>query len=267
MISGRTRLFAILGDPVSHTLSPVMHNAAFHALGLEAVYVPLRCKADAVGPLIHALTAAGGGGNVTVPHKEIAADVVDQLRERARAVHSCNTFWGVADASVGDNTDTEGFLTALDDLDPPDSAWLVAGTGGSARAVIGAARERGTSVAVLSRDPLRRQGFEDWVTSLGVSLAPAESCRVLVNATPLGLHARDLAPIPSDLTRGAEVGLDLVYAKGETPWVRALRARGIRAIDGRAMLVAQGAAAFERWFPGVTAPREVMRAAVDAALR
>jgi shikimate dehydrogenase len=100
-----------------------------------------------------------------------------------------------------------------------------------------------------------------------VSLAPAESCRVLVNATPLGLHARDLAPIPTALTRGAEVGLDLVYTKGETTWVRALRARGIRATDGRAMLVAQGAAAFERWFPSVAAPREVMRAAVDAALR
>jgi shikimate dehydrogenase len=90
---------------------------------------------------------------------------------------------------------------------------------------------------------------------------------VLVNATPLGLHARDLVPIPPGLAPEAQVALDLVYAKGETPWVRALRARGIRAADGRTMLVAQGAASFERWFPGIPAPREIMRAAVDGALR
>jgi shikimate dehydrogenase len=244
-----------------------MHNAAFHALGLEAVYVPLRCSSDVVGPLVHALAAAGGGGNVTVPHKEIAADVVGTLRDRARAIRSCNTFWAVADDCVGDNTDTEGFLAALDQLDPPDAAWLVAGTGGSARAVVGAARERGARVAVVSRDPARRRGFEEWVASMGVSLASAESCRVLVNATPLGLHPRDLVPIPLEFAQDAEVALDLVYARGETSWVRALRARGLRAADGRTMLVAQGAAAFERWFPGIHAPREVMRAAVDAALR
>lgn len=267
MISGRTRVFALLGDPVSHSLSPAMHNAAFHALGLEAVYVPLRCAADAVGPLMRALTAAGGGGNVTVPHKETAANLVNRLGERARAVGSCNAFWAEDGECAGDNTDTEGFLAALDDLDPPDSDWLVAGTGGSARAVVGAARERGANVAVLSRDAGRRQGFEKWVASVGVGLAQPEACRVLVNATPLGLQPRDLAPIPMDLAPRAEIGLDLVYAKGETAWVRALRTRGIRAADGRTMLVAQGAAAFERWFPEVPAPREVMRAAVDAALR
>ena len=152
MISGRARVFALLGDPVSHSLSPVMHNSAFHALGLEAVYVPFRCGPDAVGPLVHALAAAGGGGNVTVPYKEIAADAVHRLHDRARTVGACNTFWAVGNECVGDNTDTEGFLQALDDLGPPDSAWLVAGTGGSARAVVGAARERGARVAVLSRD-------------------------------------------------------------------------------------------------------------------
>jgi len=163
VISGRTRVFALLGDPVAHSLSPVMHNAAFHALGLEAVYVALRCRAEALGPLVHALAAAGGGGNVTVPHKEIAAEAVHRLRDGARAVGACNTFWAVGDEVVGDNTDAEGFLEALESLDPPsDSGWLIAGTGGSARAVIGAARERGARVAVLSRDPERQERFQDW---------------------------------------------------------------------------------------------------------
>jgi shikimate dehydrogenase len=268
VISGRTRVFALLGDPVAHSLSPVMHNAAFHALGLEAVYVALRCRAEAVGSLVHALAAAGGGGNVTVPHKEAAAEAVHRLRDRARALGACNTFWAEGEQVVGDNTDAEGFLEALESLDPPsDSGWLVAGTGGSARAVIGAARERGARVAVLSRDPGRQERFQDWAASIGVQVVAPQICRVLVNATPLGLHARDLAPIPPALAPEAQVALDLVYAKGETPWVRTLRARGIRAADGRTMLVAQGAASFERWFPGIPAPREIMRAAVDAALR
>src|SRR5713101_2121572 len=267
VISGRTRVFAILGDPVSHSLSPAMHNAAFHALGLEAVYVPLRCQADAVGPLIHALAAAGGGGNVTVPHKEIAADTVRSLREQARIFGACNTFWAVAGESVGDNTDAEGLLEALDQLDPPDAGWLVAGTGGSARAVVGAARERGEAIAVLSRDPGRQQRFEEWAASLGVTVVPRDQCRVLINATPLGLNPRDLLPIPLNLAPAAEVALDLVYASGETPWVRGLRAQGLLAADGRCFLIAPATAAFERWFPGVPAPREIMRAAVDAALR
>jgi shikimate dehydrogenase len=244
-----------------------MHNAAFHALGLEAVYVPLRCRADAVGPLIHALAAAGGGGNVTVPHKEAAAAAVKQLREAARTLGACNTFWGVAGEAVGDNTDVEGVLEALDRLDPPDGGWLVAGTGGSARAVAGAARARETGIAVLSRDPGRRQAFEAWARSAGVTIVPAERCGVLVNATPLGLKPGDALPIQLNQAPSAEVALDLVYARGETPWVRGLRAQGLRTADGREMLVAQGAAAFERWFPSVPAPREIMRAAVDAALR
>lgn len=267
MISGRTRVFAVLGDPVSHSLSPAMHNAAFHALGLEAVYVPLACRAELVAPLIHALAAAGGGGNVTVPHKETAAAAIRQLREGARALGACNTFWGVAGDPVGDNTDGVGVLQAIDRLDPPDGAWLVAGTGGSARAVAGAARERGVGIAVLSRDPGRRQTFEEWVRSSGGTVVPRERCSVLVNATPLGLRTGDPLPIQLNLAPSAEVALDLVYARGETPWVRGLRAQGLRAADGRGVLVAQGAVAFERWFPGVPAPREIMRAAVDAALR
>ena len=156
MISGRTRVFALLGDPVSHSLSPAMHNAAFHALGLSAVYVPLRCGTDAVGPLVHALAAAGGGGNVTVPHEEVAADVVDRLRDGARAVGACNTFWAVGEECVGDNTDAEGFSRPSTSWSRPTRRGWSRGTGGSARAVVGAARERGARVAVLSG--IRRAG-------------------------------------------------------------------------------------------------------------
>jgi shikimate dehydrogenase len=267
VISGRTRVFAILGDPVSHSLSPAMHNAAFRALGLDAVYVPLPCRADDVAPLVAGLGRAGGGGNVTVPHKEAAAQAVARLEPRAALLGACNTFWGEDGSAAGDNTDVAGLLDALDRLAPPPGGWLVAGTGGSARAVVGAARERGVRLAVRSRAPARAQAFAAWAASLGVSAAEPEDCGVLINATPLGLSRDDPAPVPAEIAPGAQVALDLVYAPGETRWVRTLRARGLRATDGRAMLVAQGAAAFERWFPKVKAPREIMRAAVDAALR
>jgi shikimate dehydrogenase len=267
VIGGATRVFAILGDPVAHSLSPVMQNAAFVALGLPAVYVPLRCTAADLPPLLGALVRAGGGGNVTVPHKELAAASVDRCLERAELVGACNTFWGEAGQSIGDNTDVTGVCNALDRLEPPDGAWLILGTGGGARAAVGAARLRGAEVAVVSRAADRKDAFERWAASLGVGRAPAEECRVLINATPVGLHDGGAVPAGGSVAKHAEVALDMVYARGETRWVHAMRAAGLRAEDGRAMLVAQGAAAFERWFPAERAPTEVMRAAVNAALR
>lgn len=267
MISGRARVFAILGDPVSHSLSPAMHNAAFRALGLDAAYVPLPCRTDDVAPLLRGLARAGGGGNVTVPHKEAAARAVDRLEPRAALLGACNTFWAEDGCAAGDNTDVAGLLEALDQLEPPPSGWLVAGTGGAARAVVGAARERGAPLAIRSRAPARAQAFAAWAASLGVAAADPARCGVLINATPLGLSRNDPAPIPPDCAPDAVVALDLVYAVGETHWVQLLRRRGLRAADGRTMLVAQGAAAFERWFPGMKAPREIMRATVNAVLR
>lgn len=267
MISGSTRVFALLGDPVGHSLSPAMQNAAFRVLGLPAVYVAFRCGGNDVVGLMRALARAGGGGNVTVPHKEAAAAALDAPGARARAAGACNTFWACDGGVAGDNTDIAGVLAAVDELDPPAGSWLIAGTGGGARAAALAARERGAAVAVRSRDAARQRAFESWAVEAGLALAPAEACTVLVNATPLGLGADDPAPIAPDTAPHAAAALDMVYAPGETRWVRTLRAAGLRAVDGRTMLVAQGAAALERWFPGVRAPVEIMRAAVDAALR
>jgi shikimate dehydrogenase len=267
VIGGATRVFALLGDPVAHSLSPVMQNAAFVALGLPAVYVPLRCSAADLPPLLGALVRAGGGGNVTVPHKELAAATVDRCLERAELLGACNTFWGEAGESVGDNTDVAGVCNALDRLEPPDGPWLILGTGGGARAAVGAARLRGAQVAVISRAADRKDAFERWAASVGVRRVAAEECRVLINATPVGLHDGDAVAAGPSIAARAEVALDMVYAPGETRWVRAMRAAGLRAADGRTMLVAQGAAAFERWFPDERAPAEVMRAAVNAALR
>ncbi len=266
MISGRTRVFAILGNPVAHSASPAMHNAAFRALGLDAVYVPLACEAAEVPALMRRLAANGGGGNVTVPHKGAAAAAVERGTPRVRTLEACNTFWGEEGALAGDNTDVDGVAAALADLGVAEGPWLVVGTGGSARAVVAAAAAHGAGVAIRSRDPARAAAFQAWAAEAGAAPAEPGACVAVVNATPLGLHATDALPLDPGAVPAGAVALDLVYAKGGTPWVRALRARGVRAADGRAMLVAQGAAAFERWYPGVRAPVEVMRAALRGVL-
>lgn len=262
-IGGATRVYGLLGDPVAHSLSPVMHNAAFTALGLDAVYVPLRCDARAVGPLMETLGRQGGGGNVTIPHKEAAAVVIDPAATRS-AVY--NTFWGRDGRLEGAETDSEGVLGALDRLDAPEGDWCLIGTGGSARAVLAAARRRGVGIAVRSRTPGRAALFAEAAANAGVPLREPGSCRIVINCTPLGLSPDDPDPVTPAEVPAAELALDLVYRRGETAWVRAMRAAGRRAADGREVLVEQGALAFECWFPGRAAPRDIMRAAVRAAL-
>ena len=165
MIDGTTRVFAILGNPVAHSLSPTMYNAAFRVLGLPAVYVPFPCPADEVPTLIRAIGKAGGGGNVTVPHKEIAARAVDVRQDLVDEVDACNTFWSDNGCTVGDNTDVAGVLEALRELEAPSTPWLIAGTGGAARAAVMAAKSQGVRVAVTSREASRLRRFEEWIDS------------------------------------------------------------------------------------------------------
>jgi shikimate dehydrogenase len=262
-----SRLLVVLGDPVGHSVSPAMQNAAIRALGLDAVYVALRLPTTQFATAFPALTTLGVAGNVTVPHKAAAYRAVGTLTDVARASGAVNTFWSDDGAIHGDNTDVAGVAEALDDLGAPPP-WLVLGTGGSARAVALAAAGRGAALVVRSREPARAVAFAAWAREAGADAAPDDGRAVgtIVNATPLGLAPGDPAPLAAERTADADAVLDLVYAPGETDWVRAARAGGCRAADGRGMLVAQGAHAFERFFPAEAAPREIMRAAVARAL-
>ncbi len=267
MAGERVRVFAILGDPVLHSLSPAMYNAAFRALGLSAVYVPIRCSSRDLPGLLGGLARSGGGGNVTVPHKELAARLVQDASEMVREVGACNTFWRHAERVRGDNTDVEGVAEALRLLGVTGGSWLIAGTGGGARAVVAAARRAGAAIAVQSRDPARAAEFSEWARQRGVCVGAPEECTVLINATPLGLRRGDPPPSPEAAAPAAAFALDLVYAPGATPWVAACRRRGLEAADGRELLIAQGVAAFRRWYPDTAPPVDVMRAAVHGALR
>ncbi len=269
-----TRVLAILGDPVSHSLSPVFQNAAIAAAGLDGVYVALRCPAGEAGPLLRALARAGGGGNVTVPHKEEAARAVDRRTESVEATGACNTFWAQDGEVWGDNTDVEGVRGAVEALlgrSPAGLSCVVVGAGGSARAAVHALLTEGARrVVVLNRTRERAEALAD-ALSAGGSVEVASDARELageefglaLNATSLGLKDGDALPLSMDGGARCAAALDLVYARGGTPWVRALREAGVPAADGREVLLLQGAAAFRRWWRREP-PLEAMRAALAA---
>jgi shikimate dehydrogenase len=267
-VSANSRVLAIVGDPVRHSLSPAMHNAAIAALGLDAVYVAIHADPAAMPHVIRAFEAVGIAGNVTVPHKVTAAQLLIRLTPVAKELGAVNTFWSEAGRLVGDNTDVAGALDSLEQIGSP-GPWAVAGTGGAARAIAAAARSRGVSLGVTSRDPARARDFVAWARDLQVDAFADDGRPVgtVINATPLGLKPEDALPFPRARIAGAAAALDLVYTPGETRWVHECRRVGLRAVDGRAMLVAQGAHAFERFFPGCAAPLEIMAAVVDRALR
>lgn len=267
-VGARTRVIALLGDPVAHSLSPLFQNAGFRAAGLDAVYVALRVDAARVAATIGAIAASGGGGNITIPHKSAAMVPGVHPDAQAAALGVANVFVGDAEgaAHVG-NTDVAGVLAGLDAIGAAGEAWCLAGTGGSARAVVGAARSRGARLAVASRDPARAEAFLAWAAGLGVASAAFEECTVAINATPLGLTEGDAPPIDRAALPALRAGLDLTYRRGgPTAWVAELRRAGLAAADGREVLLAQGAASWAWWFPGVEPPLEVMRAALDGRL-
>ena len=268
MVNGKTRPFILLGSPVEHSVSPAMQTAAFRALGLNAAYLPLRCDSADVPALIRIITHGGGGGNITLPHKPVAASAVTEPSRLVQSTGACNTFWADDAGTIhGENTDVAGVRAALERLQAPATSWLIIGTGGSARAVVAAARERGATIAVKSRNAARQAEFLAWAGSLGVSLADRSACDVVINATPLGLHPGDSLPIVPGEIPGVRFALDLVYGVEGTRWSKSMAATGASASDGREALVAQGAEAFRCWFPRCDPPVEVMRAVVNARLR
>jgi len=283
--SASTRLIALLGDPVAHSLSPRFQNAAIHAAGLDAVYLAIRCAAGELQGLLRGVAAAGGAGNVTVPHKERAAALIERPTEAVRATGACNTYWAEAGLLCGDNTDVAGVLASLGELfgrSPAGARVLLLGAGGAARAALyalwlaGAARvevvnrtpERSAALVALSHTWARVPGFAPTEVRVAPELRrlAEEHFDLVINATSLGLNPADPLPLEPEIGPAFGAALDLVYAPQGTRWIRELRTRGIPADDGKTMLLHQGAAAFERWF-GREAPLEVMREALSSLAR
>ena len=274
MIDGTTQLYGIIGNPVRHSLSPVMHNAAFAALAMNGVYVPMPVRDPAAA--VAGLGALGFTGvSVTVPHKETVMELLDEIDPVARRIGAVNTILFRTHpgsgrlVSRGFNTDWLGSNLALaEHLDLPGSRFLILGAGGAAKAVGFGLREAGAEVIITNRSRERGRELARWLGCTFVSgdeLA-AVSADGLVNTTSVGMEPDiEALPIDPDLLEHFRIVMDIVYAPLETALLRHAAAAGCRTIDGLSMLLNQGAVQFKIW-TGVQPPLDVMRKALQAAL-
>jgi shikimate dehydrogenase len=253
----------VCGWPVAHSRSPQMHNAALAAAGLtDWRYLRLPLPPELFAETVRALPAAGFRGvNVTIPHKQAALTLADGASAAARAIGAANTLTFEDGAIDADNTDAPGLLAALPES-PHGRTALVLGAGGAGRAAVWALRTAGADVAVWNRTPERARALAAELGARAVERPqPAE---IVVNCTSVGLHDPDATfkalPLQADSLGAGSLVVDMVYRVGGTRLLDAARTRGARVVDGLEILIAQGAASFERW-TGLEAPREAMRAA------
>lgn len=268
-MSPRPGRLVLLGHPVGHSLSPAMQGAALRHAGLPLTYEALDVPPAALAATLDELAAVCAAGNVTIPHKQAVFARCQRPTPLATQVRAVNTFWFDDDGQLaGDNTDVGGFdclVRRVSGAMPNAPRVAVLGAGGAAAAVLAAvSRWPGARVTLCNRTAARREQLaERFPVVTRTAAEPADAvagCTIVVNATPVGL-TDDAVPVAAAALDRDAVALDLVYRPGETAWVRAARARGLRAADGLAMLVEQGALAFERWFDR-PAPRDVMWRAV-----
>lgn len=281
-ISGHTKAFAVLGHPIAHTLSPLMHNTAFCELGMDAVYLAFDVQPDDLGDVLRAMQKMGfGGANLTVPLKEVALRYVDRLDDSARSLGAINTVRFTADGLTGFNTDGQGFLRAFVEafgVSPAQKSVFIMGAGGAGRAVaLTLAGEGVLSIALAEADRSRAEKVaveletQYFIQDVSVATTPADvaaACRradIVVQATPVGMKPADPSPLPSEAFRQGQMAFDLVYMYPETAFMKAARQAGAQAANGLGMLLHQGACAFEIW-TGRTPPLESMRKALEAAV-
>ena len=271
----RPSRLVILGHPVAHSLSPVFQRAALRSVGLSTAYDRDDIAPDQLAGALARLAAEGGGGNITIPHKEAAAVLIERCTAVARRVGAVNTFWTEQGALVGHNTDVDGALATIQALrsrsraDANDTLVVLLGAGGSAAATLVALEALGYAhITIVARNTVRAQALSARlsipariVSFDAVDHAVSEAALV-INATPVGLRD-DAFPVAVASLPDRCAVFDLVYRPGLTPWVAACRRAGLRAEDGLRMLVEQGASAFETWFD-IPAPRAAMWQALNA---
>lgn len=288
MITGKTKLLGVIGDPIEHSLSPVMHNAAIAALGADYVYVPFAIAAASLPQALDGFKAIGVQGfSVTIPHKQTIMPLLSEITPTAEAIGAVNTVWRTEAGWGGTNTDVEGFIAPLKQMHPEPKTWrttnaVILGNGGAARAVVAGCAQLGcTKIHVVGRNPEKLQAFlTSWQNSpLDVNLSVHEwgvlpqllpGAGLVVNTTPIGMAPQaDASPLSAaeieTLTAGT-IAYDLIYTPRPTLFLQQAQAQGAIAIDGLEMLVQQGAAALRYWLQQPV-PVEVMRRSLLEYLR
>ena len=283
MISGETKIYGLIGNPVEHSVSPAMHNAAFDSMGLDCAYIPFRVQEGSLTTAIHAIKALNiYGVNVTIPHKVAIIPLLDELEALAQKIGAVNTIINNNGKLKGYNTDAGGFLNALlqKGVEPSAKKAVVIGAGGVSRAISFTMAEMGAEISILNR----RQEI-GWAVELATTISQSfkkevkalelnddnlttalYSADILVNATSIGMSPDiNQSPVPSALLKAEMVVFDAVFNPLRTRLLAEAESIGALTVNGIDMLVWQGALAFELW-TGVKAPLDIMKASALRAL-
>ena len=276
-VSGKTKICGIIGDPVEHTMSPAMHNAAFRDAGLDYIYVAFRVTADKLAPAIEGIKALQMPGmNVTIPHKVNVIPLLDKLDPLAEKIGAVNTIVNDNGVLTGYNTDATGFLQPLLEkgIEPKGKNIVIVGAGGASRAVSFILADRGANIVIVNRiEEL------EWAADLAERITQAlgtpvnaleltegnlagviDRADILVNATSVGMSPNDsVSAVPARLLKKDLIVYDVVYNPERTQLLKDAEKAGAAIISGIDMLVWQGILAFEKW-TGIKPPFDLMKA-------
>jgi shikimate dehydrogenase len=294
VITGTTKILSVIGNPISHSLSPIIHNAAIEHLGLDYRYLAFPVAPDWLEIALDGFAAIGlVGSSVTIPHKQAIMSLLVEITPLAQAVGAVNTVWNTPTGWHGTNTDVAGFVSPLAAMQRDWSSTTVAilGNGGAARAVVVGCHQLGCGkIQVFGRDAAKLDRFKSSWEDIQLPIAGSETPRqvtiethlwaklpalittenlLLVNSTPIGMypHVED-SPISVEMIErigAGSIAYDLIYTPQPTKFLQLAKAAGMMTIDGTEMLVQQGAAAFELWLQQ-PAPIEIMRQALTEQL-
>ncbi len=282
-ITGKSKVFGIIGWPVSHSLSPVFHNAAFDYLGLDCCYVPLPVEVGRLDVAIKAISALNIAGlNITVPHKEGVIPYLSELSEEAMIIGAVNTIKVSGERLLGYNTDGIGFITSMHEAGQSVSgrSILILGAGGAARAVVfAAANGAAEKIIIANRTAGKAESLKEQVQKHFPSVKAeatgmeyddlrevSNKVDMIINTTSLGLKKGDPSPVPREFLHRDLFVCDLIYNPPETELVRYAKELCRGHMNGSGMLINQGAASFKLW-TGIEPPVHVMRQALQDALQ
>ncbi len=281
-LSGHTKPFAVLGHPIGHTLSPVMHNASMQELGFDGIYLALDVHPDRLMEVLPSMGLMGFAGvNLTVPHKEVAFLGLEKLDASAQLFGAANTIEFTDEGMVGHNTDGYGFLKALDEAfgkTVKNDSIFVLGCGGAGRATALQAATEGAKTLVLADiDAERVEKLNTEIRGLTPQVEVVQAfekseqvelcreCDVVVQASPVGMKKDDPSLLPPEAFREGQRAFDLIYMYPETAFLTTARKAGAEIANGLGMLLHQGARAFEIW-TGVEPDVPAMRNALENAV-
>ncbi|WP_413167028.1 shikimate dehydrogenase [Capilliphycus salinus ALCB114379] len=287
MIQGTTKLLGVIGDPIEHSLSPVMHNAAIAEMGVDYVYLPFPIKSTDLDAALAGFSAMGlEGFNVTIPHKQAIVSRLSHVSKLAEAVGAVNTVWRTDRGWEGTNTDVVGFIAPLKEINNNHQFWrektaIILGNGGASRAVVAGCAELGIrNIFVVGRNreklDIFQQSWLDSPLSLSLNVETWDSlpemihqADLLVNTTPVGMYPHvENSPVTEAVMDGLKsdaIAYDLIYTPNPTQFLSLAKAKGAIIIDGLEMLVQQGATALELWLKQPV-PVDVMRQSLHKKL-